>query len=52
MVPTNLGQEFESLRTRQIATIRYKTANNRVVFNDGFWRKADIRTIGDAGFRA
>jgi hypothetical protein len=23
---------------RQIATIRYKTANNRVVFNDGFWR--------------
>jgi hypothetical protein len=35
-----------STMARQIATIRYKTVNNRVVFNDGFWRKADIRRCG------
>ena len=34
-----------STMARQIATIRYKTVNNRVVFNDGFWRKAAVGQI-------
>ena len=37
---------------RQIATIRYKTVNNRVVFNDGFWREAVVRIMGVYGTTA
>jgi hypothetical protein len=29
-------------RFRLVSGIRYGTANNRVAFNDGFWRKAAV----------